>query len=148
MLDEKSHKDKHMKGKTIEGKAKPLGAYPHIKRVGDFIFVSGTSSRRADNSHVGVEVVNGVKQLDIKAQTKAVLENIRDILAKENATLNDVVDVTTFLVDMKDFNGYNETYATFFEKENGPTRTTVAVHQLPHPDLVIEIKVMAFKKLN
>ncbi|MDC9722173.1 MAG: RidA family protein [Urechidicola sp.] len=137
-----------MKGKTIEGKAKPLGAYPHIKRVGDFIFVSGTSSRRADNSHVGVEVVNGVKQLDIKAQTKAVLENIRDILAKENATLNDVVDVTTFLVDMKDFNGYNETYATFFEKENGPTRTTVAVHQLPHPDLVIEIKVMAFKKLN
>ncbi|MBV1888231.1 MAG: RidA family protein [Urechidicola sp.] len=137
-----------MKGKTIEGKAKPLGAYPHIKRVGDFIFVSGTSSRRADNSHVGVEVVNGIKQFDINAQTKAVLENIRDILAEENATLNDVVDVTTFLVDMKDFKGYNETYATFFEKENGPTRTTVAVHQLPHPDLVIEIKVMAFKKTD
>jgi len=135
-----------MKGKTIEGKAKPLGAYPHVKRVGDFIFVSGTSSRRADNSIAGVEVISGAKHYDIVVQTKAVLENIRDILAEENATLNDVVDVTTFLVDMNDFKGYNETYATFFEKENGPTRTTVAVHQLPHPDLVIEMKVMAYKK--
>ncbi len=135
-----------MKGNIIEGKANPLGAYPHIKRVGDFLFVSGTSSRRKDNTHVGVEIIDGIKKLDIKLQTKAVLENIRDILAEENATLNDVVDVTTFLVDMNDFKGYNETYATFFEKENGPTRTTVAVHQLPHPDLVIEIKVMAYKK--
>ena len=74
------------------------------------------------------------------------LENISDILAEENATLNDVVDVTTFLVDMDDFKGYNETYAQFFNKENGPTRTTVAVHQLPHPDLVVEMKVMAYKK--
>ena len=138
-----------MKGKTIEGKAKPLGAYPHIKRVGDFIFVSGTSSRRSDNSIAGVSIdANGEKHFDIKVQTKAVLENIRDILAEENATLNDVIDVTSFLVDMKDFRGYNETYASFFKQENGPTRTTVAVHQLPHPDLVIEIKVMAFKPLN
>ncbi len=135
-----------MKGKIIEGKATPLGAYPHIKRVGDFLFVSGTSSRRADNSIVGVELIDGINQYDIKAQTKAVLENISDILAEENATLNDVVDVTTFLVDMDDFKGYNETYAQFFNKENGPTRTTVAVHQLPHPDLVVEMKVMAYKK--
>ena len=136
-----------MKGKTIAGKAKPLGAYPHIKRVGDFVFVSGTSSRRPDNSIAGVEVdENGVKHFDIIEQTKAVLENISDILAEENATLNDVVDVTTFLVDMKDFKGYNEAYATFFKSDNRPTRTTVAVHQLPNPDLVIEIKVMAFKK--
>lgn len=135
-----------MKGKVVKGKATPLGAYPHIKRVGDFLFVSGTSSRRADNSIAGVELIDGINQYDIKAQTKAVLENINDILAEENATLNDVVDVTTFLVDMDDFNGYNETYAQFFNKENGPTRTTVAVHQLPHPDLVVEIKVMAYKK--
>jgi len=135
-----------MKGKIIAGKATPLGAYPHIKRVGDFLFVSGTSSRRADNSIVGVELIDGINQYDIKAQTKAVLENISDILAEENATLNDVVDVTTFLVDMDDFKGYNETYAQFFNKENGPTRTTVAVHQLPHPDLVVEMKVMAYKK--
>ncbi len=138
-----------MKGKIIEGKATPLGAYPHIKRVGDFLFVSGTSSRRVDNSIAGVAIdENGIKQFDIAAQTKAVLENIRDILAEESAALKDVVDVTTFLVDMDDFNGYNETYAQFFNKENGPTRTTVAVHQLPHPDLVIEIKVMAYKPIN
>ncbi len=137
-----------MKGKIIAGKATPLGAYPHIKRVGDFLFVSGTSSRRADNSIAGVELIDGINQYDIKAQTKAVLENISDILAEENATLNDVVDVTTFLVDMDDFKGYNETYAQFFNKENGPTRTTVAVHQLPHPDLVVEIKVMAYKKVD
>lgn len=138
-----------MKGKTIVGKAKPLGAYPHVKRVGDFIFVSGTSSRRLDNSIAGVEVdKNGVKHFDIEEQTKAVLENIRDILAEENTNLNDIVDVTTFLVDVKDFKGYNEAYGTFFKSENGPTRTTVAVHQLPHPDLLIEIKVVAYKKDN
>ncbi|MFK5880281.1 MAG: RidA family protein [Flavobacteriaceae bacterium] len=138
-----------MKGKIVKGKATPLGAYPHVKRVGDFIFVSGTSSRRSDNSITGVEVdENGIKYFDIVAQTKAVLENIRDILAEENATLNDIIDVTTFLVNMDDFKGYNETYATFFKSENGPTRTTVAVHQLPHPDLLIEIKVMAFKPMN
>lgn len=134
-----------MKGKTIIGKAKPLGAYPHLKCVGDFIFVSGTSSRRADNSHAGVRSVNGTKTLDIKEQTKAVLENINDILASVNASLKDVVDVTTFLVNMDDFTGYNEVYTSFFEAETGPTRTTVAVHQLPHPDLLIELKVVAYK---
>lgn len=135
-----------MKGKTIKGKAKPLGAYPHIKRVGDFIFVSGTSSRRSDNTHVGVTIENGVKTLDVKAQTKAVLENINDILSEENASLDDVVDITTFLVNMDDFKGYNEVYTSFFSPETGPTRTTVAVHQLPHPDLLIEMKVIAYKK--
>jgi 2-aminomuconate deaminase len=76
-----------------------------------------------------------------------VLLNIQKNLANEDATLNDVVDVTTFLVNMNDFAGYNKVYADFFNKETGPTRTTVAVHQLPHPDLVIEIKVVAYKKL-
>ncbi|MGJ5642050.1 RidA family protein [Formosa sp. S-31] len=135
-------------GKVIAGKATPRGAYPHIKRVGDFIFVSGTSSRRADNSFEGVDIIDnmGTKRLDIYKQTKAVIENIQSILAVENATLEDVVDVTTFLVNMNDFAGYNIAYGEFFSKENGPTRTTVAVHQLPHPDLVVEIKVMAYKK--
>jgi 2-aminomuconate deaminase len=57
-----------------------------------------------------------------------------------------VVDVTSFLVNMNDFADYNKAYAEFFNPENGPTRTTVAVHQLPHPDLVVEIKVVAYKK--
>ncbi|WP_456437927.1 RidA family protein, partial [Psychroserpens sp.] len=55
---------------------------------------------------------------------------------------------TSFLVNMNDFAGYNKAYGEFFEKVTGPTRTTVAVHQLPHPDLVVEIKVMAYKKIN
>ncbi|MFK7767576.1 MAG: RidA family protein [Mariniblastus sp.] len=128
-------------------KATPRGAYPHFKLVGDLIFVSGTSSRRPDNTFAGVEKVDemGTKRLDIKLQTKAVLENIGTILAEAGATLSDVVDLTTFLVNMNDFAGYNETYAEFFDRETGPARTTVAVHQLPHPDLLIEIKVIARK---
>ena len=126
----------------------PRGAYPHTKRVGDFIFVSGTSSRRADNSIAGVEIIDamGTKKLDAKVQTQEVLQNIDINLAKEGASLADVVDVTSFLVNMNDFADYNKAYAEFFNPKNGPTRTTVAVHQLPHPDLVVEIKVVAYKK--
>jgi 2-aminomuconate deaminase len=129
--------------KVIEGKATPRGKYPHIKVVGDLIFVSGTSSRRPDNTFAGVEVDElGTTNLDIRAQTRAVLENIRDILGTVGAGLEDIVDVTTFLVNMNDFGGYNEVYGEFFDY-SGPTRTTVAVHQLPHPHLLIEIKVIA-----
>ncbi|MEM7086562.1 MAG: RidA family protein [Bacteroidota bacterium] len=136
------------KSRLVEGKATPRGAYPHVKRVGDFIFVSGTSSRLADNSFAGVHQVDemGTMRLDIGEQTRAVLENIRDYLATEGATMDDVVDVTSFLVNMNDFAGYNKVYGEFFNKETGPTRTTVAVHQLPHPNLVVEIKAMAYKK--
>lgn len=131
--------------KVIEGKARPLGNYPHIKRVGDFIYVSGTSSRRADNSHEGVEIhADGSVTLDIEKQTKAVIENIGELLKSVGADLSNVIDITTFLVDMKDFKGYNEVYGTFFNHETGPTRTTVAVHQLPHPNLLIEIKAIAY----
>ena len=137
------------KSRLIEGKATPRGAYPHVKRVGDFIFVSGASSRLPDNTFAGVHQIDemGTMRLDVREQTKAVLENIKDYLAAEGATMTDVVDVTSFLVNMNDFAGYNEIYATFFDKETGPTRTTVAVHQLPHPHLVVEIKAMAYKKL-
>jgi len=132
-------------GKVVEGKATPRGRFPHIKRAGDFLFVSGTSSRRADNSFAGVEVsATGVVRLDIRAQTRAVIENIRDILASVDARLDDVVDVTTFLVNMQDFDAYNEVYAEFFDCD-GPTRTTVAASELPHPHLLIEIKVTAYK---
>ena len=132
---------------VIEGKAKPRGRFPHYKRVGDFIFVSGTSSRKPDNSFIGVEVDEmGATNLDIKAQTQAVIENIADILKEAGAGLEDLVELTTFLVNMNDFKGYNETYAQYFT-ESGPTRTTVAVHQLPHPHLLIEIKAVAYKPL-
>ena len=129
-------------------KVTPRGAYPHVKVVGDFIFVSGTSSRRADNTIAGVELIDemNTKKLDIEVQTREVLKNIDKNLQTVGASLKDVVDVTTFLVNMNDFAGYNKAYGEFFEKETGPTRTTVAVHQLPHPDLLVEIKVMAYKR--
>ena len=129
-------------------KVTPRGAYPHTKRIGDFIFVSGTSSRRSDNTIAGVDIIDdmGTKRLNIEIQTREVLKNIEKNLTNEGATLKDVVDVTSFLVNMNDFAGYNKAYAEFFDKETGPARTTVAVHQLPHPDLVVEIKVMAYKK--
>ena len=86
--------------------------------------------------------------LDIRAQTRAVIENIRDILASVGAGLGDVVEVQTFLVDMNDFGGYNAVHGEFFDV-SGPARTTVAVHQLPHPHphLRIEIRVVAWKPL-
>lgn len=129
-------------------KVTPRGAYPHVKVVGDFIFVSGTSSRKPDNSIDGVVIIDemGTKKLDAYLQTKAVLENIDRNLQTIGASLKDVVEVSSFLVNMNDFADYNKAYAEFFDKETGPARTTVAVHQLPHPDLVVEIKAVAYKK--
>jgi len=132
---------------VVAGKATPRGRFPHIKRAGDFLFVSGTSSRRPDNSFAGVQVdALGVTNLDIRAQTRAVIENIRDILASAGAALSDLVETQVFLVNMNDFGGYNEVWAQYFDYD-GPTRTTVAVHQLPHPHLLIEIKGVAYKPL-
>ena len=134
-----------MEGKIVEHKARPLGNYPHVKRVGDFIYVSGTSSRRVDNTHVGaVQDEQGVWHLDIREQTRAVIENIGELLQSVGADLNHLIDMNTFLVDMKDFKGYNEVYGEFFNAATGPTRTTVAVHQLPHPNLLLEIKAIAY----
>jgi 2-aminomuconate deaminase len=134
--------------KVIAGKAPPRGRYPHIRRAGDYLFVSGISSRRPDNSFVGAEVdAAGATNLDIRAQTRAVIENIADILASEGATLKDLAEVTCFLVNMNDFAGYNEVYGEFFDYD-GPARTTVAVHQLPHPHLLVEIRGIAYKPLD
>jgi 2-aminomuconate deaminase len=134
--------------KIVEGKATPRGKYPHVKRAGDFLFVSGTSARRADNTIAGAEVdALGTVRLDIRLQTRAVIENIRDILQSAGARLKDVVEVTTYLVNMNDFGGYNEVYGEFFGYD-GPARTTVAVHQLPHPQLLIEITARAYKPLE
>lgn len=131
---------------TLAGKARPRGAYPHVRRAGDFLFVSGTSSRRADNSIAGARADEmGTLTLDIREQTRAVLENIRDILASVGAGMDDLVEVCTYLVNMNDFGGYNEEYARWFDGATGPARTTVAVHQLPHPQLLIEIKAVAYR---
>ena len=129
--------------KLLAAHAKPRGKYPHARRSGDLVFVSGTSSRNADNSIVGAEVDSmGTTQLDIRQQTESVLKNIGKILSEFSLELADIVEITTFLVSMNDFGGYNEVYGRFFSYD-GPARTTVAVHQLPHPHLLIEIKAIA-----
>ncbi len=134
--------------KIVGGKAKPRGKYPHVKRAGDFLFVSGTSSRRADDSIAGAEVdSSGNVKLDIRVQTRAVIENIRDILESAGAQLQDLVEISTFLVNMSDFAGYNEVYGEFFGYD-GPARTTVGVRELPHPHLLIEIKAIAYKPVK
>ncbi|MET8090340.1 RidA family protein [Micromonospora sp. NPDC005220] len=132
-----------MTARVVAGKAVPRGAFPHVKVAGGFVFVSGTSSRRPDNSFAGVSVDEfGTTNLDIRVQTRAVIENVRDLLRSVGADLSDLVQVTTYLVNMNDFGGYNEVWAGFFDA-SGPTRTTVAVHQLPHPHLLIEIQAVA-----
>lgn len=132
-------------GRVVEGKATPRGKFPHIKRAGDFLYVSGTSSRRPDNTFAGASAdAMGTTQLDIRIQTRTVIENIRDLLRSEGADLSDLVEVCSYLVNMNDFGGYNEVYGEFFDY-SGPARTTVAVHQLPHPHLLIEIKAIAYK---
>lgn len=130
---------------VVAGKAKPRGRFPHVKVAGDFVYVSGTSSRLPDNTIAGASVDEfGTTTLDIRVQTRAVIENIRDILAETGIGLQDVVQLTSYLVSMNDFGGYNEVYAEYFD-ESGPTRTTVAVHQLPHPHLLIEIQAVAYR---
>ncbi len=133
---------------VVAGKATPRGKFPHFKRAGDFIFVSGASARLPDNRIAGAEVdALGTTALDIRVQTRAVIQNIADILDSAGSGLADVVEVCAYLVNMNDFGGYNEIYGEFFDS-GGPTRTTVAVHQLPHPHLLIEIKAVAYRPLK
>lgn len=139
---------KNILSAVVDGRAQPRGRFPHVKRAGDFLFISGTSSRLPDNSFVGAGVDQmGVLTADIREQTRAVIENIRIILQRFDAELTDLVELSSYLVDMGDFKGYNEVYGEYFDY-NGPTRTTVAVHQLPHPMLRIEIKAIAYKPLS
>lgn len=133
-----------VESKVVAGMAVPRGRFPHVKVVGEFAFVSGTSSRRPDDTFEGAETDElGVTRLDIKAQTRAVIENIRALLDSVGASLDDLAQLTTYLVNMNDFHDYNLAYSEYFD-ESGPARTTVAVHQLPHPHLLIEIQAVAY----
>ena len=138
----------------LADRAGALANYPHARRVGDLVFVSGVSSRRADNTHAGVTIERDdsgavIKvHKDITAQARAVIQNIGVILERAGASLADVVDCTVFLVDMDDYPGFNAVYNEFFNAQSGPARTTVAVHQLPHPNLLVELKVVAYHPLG
>ena len=125
---------------------KPVGAYPHARRVGDFIFVSGMGPRQAGTDAIPggpIKDADGTPlDYDVEAQTRAVIENIRAVLEAAGSSLDRVVDCTSFLVDMdRDFKGYNRVYAEYFTGIQA-TRTTLAITALPTP-IAVEMKVIA-----
>lgn len=125
------------------GLARPRGKYPHSVRRGNLIFVSGTSARQADDSIPGVSTdSSGTTHLSIEAQTSSVIDALESILSAHGLGLDALVQVTSYLVSMNDFSGYNAVWNHRFEL-NAPCRTTVAVHQLPHPHLLIEMQAIA-----
>ncbi len=128
----------------LNERAGALANYPHARRVNGMLYISGVSSRRHDNTHEGVTIHHdGTVERDIKQQNRAVIQNIQAILNEAGADLEHTVDVTVFLVDMADYAGMNAVYNEYFNAHTGPSRTTVAVKQLPHPNLLIEIKAIA-----
>ncbi len=124
----------------------PVGPYPHARRVGDFIFVSGMGPRRPGTKEIpGVTLgASGqVESHDIELQTRSVIENIKVVLQEAGSSLDQVVDVTVFLTQMKeDFARFNQVYGEYFA-HIGPTRTTVEVLSLPTP-IAVELKVIAY----
>jgi 2-aminomuconate deaminase len=117
--------------------------YARARRVGDLLFLAGMSARPPDNSVRGASrAASGALELHIRVQTKGCIENLRAALAAEGLQLADLVDVTVFLVSMADYGGFIDAWNDFFD-DSGPTRTTVAVHQLPDPQLAIELKAIA-----
>lgn len=126
----------------------PVGPYPHARRVGDLIFVSGMGPRRPGTKEIpGVHqnATGDVLSYSIEAQTRSTIENIRTVLEASGAALEDVVDVSVFLTNMKqDFLTFNRVYGEYFARI-GPTRTTVEVLSLPTP-IAVELKVIAHKK--
>ena len=125
--------------------AKPLGAYPHARRVGNLLFLSGIGSRNpVDNSIPGLEQDgNGnITHYDIEAECKQVFANVKAVLEASGSSWDNIVDVTVFLTNMKkDFPVYNQIYGEYF-KEVQACRTTVEVKSLPTP-IAIELKVIA-----
>jgi len=123
----------------------PVGAYPHARRLGNLLFLSGIGPRPADGGPIpGVELNDSgdVVSHDIEVQCHAVFANVRAVLESAGATWDDLADVTVYLTDIEsDFKKYNEIYAEYFSPD-GPTRTTVEVNKLPTP-IAIELKCIA-----
>ncbi|MAW61512.1 MAG: 2-aminomuconate deaminase [Planctomycetes bacterium] len=124
----------------------PVGAYPHARRFGELLFLSGVGPRQAGTNAIpGGPIVDEQGQpraYDVRAQTRAVIENVRTVLEAAGSSLDKVLDVTVFLIDMeRDFAGYNEVYAEYFEGIQA-ARTTVAIRALPTP-IAVEFKVIA-----
>ena len=124
---------------------KPVGAYPHARKVENLLFLSGVGPRKPNSKKIPGVVTDKVGKIishDIEAQCHSVFENVRIILEEAGSNWNNLVDVTVFLTDMsKDFETYNRIYAEYF-KDNQPCRTTVEVSSLPTP-IAIELKCIA-----
>lgn len=136
-----------MSDSTIESSKapEPVGLYPHARKVGNFVFLSGVGPRERGSKKIpGVELdENGqIISYDIEAQCHSVFRNIKYILEDAGSSWDKIVDVTVFLTNMKDdFQKYNKIWAEYF-KENPPCRTTIEINKLPTP-IAIELKVMA-----
>lgn len=133
--------------RVFSQKARPRGSFPHLKRVGDLVFISGTSARRPDDTFEGATVAaDGTVTLDIRRQARTVFENIRDMLSEVGAELSDLVEIHAYLLDMADYAAFNQVYSEFFD-ETGPARTTVAVKGLPHPHQLLMVRAVAYKPM-
>ena len=123
----------------------PVGLYPHARRVGDLLFLSGVGPRERGSKEIpGVELDGrgNIVSYDIEAQCRSVFQNVRYILEDAGSSWEKIVDVTVFLTNMKaDFETYNRLYAEYFS-DNRPCRTTVEISSLPTP-IAIELKVIA-----
>lgn len=135
-------------GSIIHHSAKapePVGLYPHARRAGNLMFLSGVGPREKGSKQIpGVELdaKGNIIRYDIESQCHSVFRNVRYILEEAGLTWNDIVDVTVFLTNMKDdFPVYNRVYAEYFA-ENQPCRTTLGITSLPTP-IAIELKVIA-----
>lgn len=134
--------DTHVSARAPE----PVGPYPHARRVGDFIFVSGMGPRRPGAKEipgVHMDALGRVVSKDVELQTHSVIQNIKMVLEDMGASLANVVDITCFLTDMKnDFKTFNKVYGEYFANI-APTRTTVEVSSLPTP-IAVELKAVAY----
>ena len=128
------------------GAPPPVGAYPHARRAGNLLFLSGIGPRPADGAAVpgtGKDADGNTVTTDIEAQCHEELANVKMVLESAGAKLDDLIDVTVFLTDIdRDFAAYNRVYSEYFSAEDGPCRTTVEVTRLPTP-IAIELKCIA-----
>ncbi|HET6629700.1 MAG TPA: RidA family protein [Woeseiaceae bacterium] len=125
---------------------RPVGAYPHARRIGDLLFLSGIGPRSAETgviAGVTLDEDGEVERYDIAAQCHAVFHNVQAVLASAGADLGDLVDVTVFLTNIqRDFATFNRIYGEYFSSADGPCRTTVEINRLPTP-IAIELKCIA-----
>ncbi len=135
-----------MKQIISEKAPEPVGSYPHARRVGDLLFLSGVGPRQKGAKKIPGVLLDeneNVVHYDVNVQTHAVIKNIDLILKESDLGLQDLIDIQVYLINMKkDFKDFNQVYGEYFSMETGPTRTTVEVGALPTP-IAVEFKAIA-----